>query len=108
MTPNELREKLATMDKKEHTQFEWRFIRRRGRQFGQPPVLSVVDYFIEHPEDERLIADLLSLPTEADKSTRAAIGSASSARTSAIWAIVSAVVAFLSLVALVLFSCISK
>lgn len=91
MTPEELGQRLKSIDHNEHLAFLHKFAQKRDIP------KDFVEYFIDHPEDERLLAHLLGLPTEDERNTRAAISSARSAKWSAMWAAICTLITIIAL-----------
>ena len=59
---------------------------------------SVIRAFVDHPEYERRLCQLLDLPTEYEKQTQASVDAAKTAKWSAVAAAVSAVIALIALI----------
>jgi hypothetical protein len=99
VTPEELGQTLKMIDHNEHLAFLHKFAEKRDIPE------DFVEYFVYHPEDERLLAHLLGLQTEEEKNTSAAISSAHSAKMSAIWAAVCTIITIAALAFTVFQSC---
>ncbi len=90
MTRIELRQKLDDMDEQE--------LSILCADFGGGDLSrhAVVRHYVDHPEHERRICQLLGLTMEEEKAVKAAVSSARSARWSMICAVISSLAALFS------------
>lgn len=102
MTREELRVALDALSDDEFEQLVREF---GGGHSGRK---SVVRAFVDNPNLERRLCQLLGLPTEAEKSVQAAVDAAAAAKRSAVCSAVSAVIALASLAVMVLTFVLSK
>ena len=96
MTRDELRRKLISMSDREIGEFCQEF------GGGEQTRDQLVRTFVDHPEFERRMCQLLQLPTEDEKLTTAATSSARSARYSVIWASLSVLISTAALIVAIL------
>jgi len=96
MTIVELETKLASMTDTEVSRFCAAF------GGGDRPRDAIVRDYVDHPEHERRMCQLLRLITQEEKMTNAAVSSASSARWSMIWATIGVAISLGALVVAVL------
>jgi uncharacterized membrane protein len=94
MTPKDLADKLKNIDINENVLF-LNALLRKGIKIPNDRN-GLVEYFIENPEKEGIIAHLLGLPTEAEKQTQAAVNAAEAAKKSARYAMWAAIIALLT------------
>ncbi len=90
MTVVELKKKLDSMTDDKVSQFCADF------GGGDRSQHAVVRHYVDHPEHERRICQLLGLTMEEEKAVKAAVSSARSARWSMICAVISSLAALFS------------
>jgi len=96
MTIAELETKLESMTDAEVSKF--------CKEFGGDELTrrAIIRHYVDHPEHERRMCQLLGLTTQEEKMTEAAVSSATSARWSMIWASVGVAISLAALIIAVL------
>ena len=92
MTRKELKEKLTVMTGDEFK----KLIKEFGGDYTEPS--QVIRNYIDHPEWEPLLCQILGFPTEEERRTKAVIKASKSAKYAAIAAAISVLISIIALI----------